>query len=128
MNHEILLQNRIRVSFKKNIRELQPEANMIVKNVPNSIDALAFEKFFLNFGQVFSSRLNINPNLPNGTGYGYVQFEASHSVHKCLLAQKNSILSLLRQVTAHGQVHPVHPLREKRPLNTKNKHLPKEPP
>jgi hypothetical protein len=32
-NHEVLLINRIRVTFKKNIKELQNEANIFIKNV-----------------------------------------------------------------------------------------------
>jgi len=87
-NHEVILQNRIRVAFKRNIKDLQPEANIFVKNVPNNIDPIEFEKFFLKFGEVFSSRLNILSKDQGGIGYGYVQFDNKDSVQKCLENQK----------------------------------------
>lgn len=36
-NHQVILQNRIRVTFKKNIKDLNPEANIFVKNVPSNV-------------------------------------------------------------------------------------------
>ncbi len=79
-NHEIILQNRIRVTLKKNIKELDPEANIFVKNVPNSVVAPEFETFFSQFGDVFSTKLNKFDKSEGGTGYGYVQFENKDSV------------------------------------------------
>lgn len=79
-NHEIILQNRIRVTFKKNIKELASEANIFVKNVPNSVEAPEFETFFRQFGDVFSTKLNQFDKSEGGTGYGYVQFENKDSV------------------------------------------------
>lgn len=45
-NHEVILENRIRVTFKKNIKELNPDANIFVKNVPNTVTPKDFETFF----------------------------------------------------------------------------------
>lgn len=79
-NHEVILQNHIRVTFKKNIKELSTEANIFVKNIPNNVNAPDFESFFSQFGEVFSSKLNQFDKSEGGTGYGYVQFENKDSV------------------------------------------------
>jgi len=36
-NHEKILQNPMRVTWKKNIRDMNPEANVFIKNLDNSI-------------------------------------------------------------------------------------------
>ena len=107
-NHEVILQNRIRVAFKRNIKDLQPEANIFVKNVPNNIDPIEFEKFFLKFGEVFSSRLNILSKDQGGIGYGYVQFDNKDSVQKCLENQKICKIFTSRKICTDGQNHWVY--------------------
>jgi len=68
------------VTFRKNIKELSPEANIFVKSVSNTVTSLEFESFFSQFGEVFSSKLNQFDKSEGGTGYGYVQFENKDSV------------------------------------------------
>ena len=66
------------MTFKKNIKELSNEANIFVKNVPFHTNVQEFERFFGQFGQVFSSKLNGHKHgVPQ---YGYVQFEQKESV------------------------------------------------
>jgi len=59
---------------------LNPEANIFVKQIPNTIAAHEFETFFNQFGEVFSSKLNQFDKSEGGVGYGYVQFENKDSV------------------------------------------------
>jgi len=82
------LQNRLRVTFKKDIKSLSTEANVFVKNIPNDVTPAEFETFFTQFGEVFSSKLNIFDQSQGAVGYGYVQFENKESVQKCLEQQK----------------------------------------
>jgi RNA recognition motif-containing protein len=58
------------VTFKKNIKDLNPEANIFVKNVPNNVLSAEFEEYFNQFGEVFSSKLNQFDKAE--CGYGYV--------------------------------------------------------
>lgn len=94
INHKVILQNRLRVTFKKDIKALSTEANLFVKSVPNTVQPDEFENFFNQFGEVFSSKLNIFDHSQGGTGYGYIQFENKESVQKCLEQQKVARLQL----------------------------------
>jgi len=76
------------VTFKKDIKSLSNDANIFVKNIPNSVSAMDFENFFNQFGEVFSSKLNTFEDSTKG--YGYVQFESKESVDKVLEQQKTS--------------------------------------
>lgn len=84
INHQVILQNRLRVTFKKDIKSLSNESNIFVKSVPNTVTPIEFENFFTQFGEVFSSKLNIFDQSEGAKGYGYVQFESKESAQKCL--------------------------------------------
>jgi len=82
-NHERILSNPIRVTWKKAIREVTSEANIFIKNLDNSLTVKDIDGFFGKFGPIFSSKIAIDESS-SSFGYGYVQFEDKESAEKCI--------------------------------------------
>jgi len=82
-NHKVILQNQIRVTWKKNIRELSSENNIFVKNLDPSITVENLDSAFSIYGSIFSSKVAAYEN-GESRGYGYIQFDSKDAVEKCL--------------------------------------------
>ena len=79
----------MRVTWKKNIKEISHENNIFIKNIPLSTTqecnylTLELEKLFSQFGPVFSCKISFDQDGVS-RGYGYVQYEKKESAHNCL--------------------------------------------
>jgi len=83
-NHERILSNPIRVTWKKAIREIAPEANIFIKNLDCDLTVKDLDTFFSKFGAIFSSKIAVDEGSAS-YGYGYVQFEDKESAERCLV-------------------------------------------
>ena len=70
-NHEKILKQELRVTWKKNLKEVNREANVIVKNLDESVTGQTLDQEFSQFGSIFSSIVCYDTN-GNSRGYGYV--------------------------------------------------------
>jgi RNA recognition motif-containing protein len=59
------------VSWKKDMRETNPDANVFVKELDETVDIKTLDSVFCQFGAIFSSKI---PEGDDGKplGYGYV--------------------------------------------------------
>lgn len=87
-NHEYILSNPIRVTWKKNQKELNPLSNVHIKNLDTSVTLADIDSTFGTYGTIFSSKLAVD-EAGNSRGYGYVQFDAKESAEKCLADAAN---------------------------------------
>lgn len=103
---------------------MSPENNIFVKNIDKSTTEKDFEGLFVQFGNIFSSKISYDEQ-GKSRGYGYVQFEDKESTDKCLAGKNKLVLDgQTLEVTAFAQ-------KSQRPeLNSNNlymKNLPKMP-
>lgn len=70
-NHEYILSNPIRVTWKKNFKELSSESNIFVKNLTADIVVADLDSVFSQFGTIFSSKIATDEGGAS-RGYGYV--------------------------------------------------------
>ncbi len=82
-NHIAILKRPIRITWKKQIKDMSAENNIFVKNISRNVSEKDFEQIFSQFGSVFSSKISYDENGVT-RGYGYVQFEEKESTDKCL--------------------------------------------
>lgn len=82
-NHIAILKRPIRITWKKQIKDMSAENNIFVKNISRNVSEKDFEQIFSQFGIVFSSKISYDENGVT-RGYGYVQFEEKESTDKCL--------------------------------------------
>jgi polyadenylate-binding protein len=87
-NHEYILSNPIRVTWKKNLRELSTEFNIFIKNLDPSITVADIDSTFSQFGTIFTSKLSMDEK-GNSRGYGYVQFESKESAERAIAEASN---------------------------------------
>ena len=85
LNHERILGKEIIVSlFKKpNASDLDPRANLIIKNLDKHVGGRDLEKLCSEFGTVVTCRVK-DDEEGNSIGYGYVQFEKEQEAEDCL--------------------------------------------
>jgi len=82
-NHEVILKKPIRVTWKKNFRDLDKEANVYIRNINKDVNIREVDSYFSKFGAIFSSKISLDDN-GNSLGYGYVQFEKKEQAEACL--------------------------------------------
>jgi len=87
-NHEYILSNPIRVTWKKNLKELNALSNIFIKNIDSSVTVADIDAAFASYGTIFSSKVAVD-EAGNSRGYGYVQFDAKESAEKCLADAAN---------------------------------------
>lgn len=86
-NHAVIIQNQIRVVWKKNFNEIPKEANIFIKQLDPSVDIVKLDAAFSKFGLIFSSKIAQN-EAGKKLGYGYVQFETKEAADKAVEAAK----------------------------------------
>lgn len=77
MNNKEIFKREIRVQFKSNMKNLNPKANMVIKNLAKSITSKQITEECEKFGNVISCfvrKTEVNGKMVS-LGYGYVQFE-----------------------------------------------------
>lgn len=57
-NHEYILSNPIRVTWKKNLKELSTEFNIFIKNLDPVVTVADIDSTFSQFGTIFTSKLS----------------------------------------------------------------------
>lgn len=73
----------IRVTWKKNFRDLDREANVYIRNINKDLNIRELDSYFSKFGAIFSSKIALDDNCLS-LGYGYVQFEKKEQAEACL--------------------------------------------
>jgi polyadenylate-binding protein len=81
--YEKLGNKRIRIMFKRNIREIPTEGNVHVKNIDPSIDVKRLHEFFNEQGMVVSAKISEDKH-GNSLGYGYVQYDKQEDAEKAI--------------------------------------------
>lgn len=116
-NHEIIQGRSIRVTWKRNPWQCDPEANVFLRNVEDDIDIKQLDGVFSKFGPIFSSKIARNDE-GKSLKYAYVQFEKKESAFECFKsAQKqedngfvfsfdNHILRLEKFIPSTQRVRP----------------------
>ena len=66
----MILTRPIRITWKKHINEMSAENNIFIKNINKNATEKEFEDIFVQFGQVFSSKISYDENR-NSRCYGY---------------------------------------------------------
>jgi len=72
--YEKLGRKHIRIMFKRNIREIPPEANIYIKNIDPAVNVKELHEFFGEAGPLISAKIATDSE-GNSLGYGYVQYE-----------------------------------------------------
>lgn len=81
--YEKLGNKRIRIMFKRNIREIPSEGNVHVKNIDQSIDVKRLHEFFNEQGAVVSAKISEDKH-GNSLGYGYVQYDKQEDAERAI--------------------------------------------
>jgi len=81
----------IRIMFKRNVRDLPPEANIYVKNLDPHVTVKDLHNHFSQVGPVLCCKVSTNSE-GESLGYGYVQFEKKEDAETALETLKNSRL------------------------------------
>ena len=71
------------MTWKKNFRELDREANVYIRNINPSITIKELDSYFSKFGAIFSSKIALDDE-GKSLGYGYVQFEKKEQAEACV--------------------------------------------
>ena len=91
----------MRVLWKKQIKELDENANIFVKHLDPHTETKDLEKYFSTFGDILSCKIK-SDDRGFSRGYGYVQFKDKESADKCIEAIKNDP-SMRAPVTEKGK-------------------------
>jgi RNA recognition motif-containing protein len=89
--YEKLGRKNIRIMFKRNIRDLVPEANVFVKNLDPNVTVKDLEHHFSQVGPIICAKVSTNSEGVS-LGYGYVQFEKKEDADTCVKALQGSKL------------------------------------
>jgi len=87
-NHQHILSNPIRVTWKKNTKELSAESNIFVKNLDENVTVADLDSAFSQYGAIFSSKIAYDES-GKSRRYGYVQFDSKDGAEKCLQDAEN---------------------------------------
>lgn len=94
LNGTEYFKRNIRVMFKKNIRDLDEKANLMIKEIDKSVTIPQLTDECKKFGKVVSLIIRTDEtNRNNSLGYGYVQFETEAEAEKCLAELNGKILN-----------------------------------
>lgn len=91
LNHTDILGREIRICFKKDFKNLDPEANVYIKNIAEELKGKLIEQEFSVYGPIFSSVVRSDEN-GKPLGYGYVQFKEKESAEKAITGLNGKIL------------------------------------
>lgn len=62
LNHSILMSREIRISFKKDFKKLDPEANLYIKNIDEKVTGRLVEEEFSKYGPIFCCAVRYDDN------------------------------------------------------------------
>lgn len=85
-NAKEVMKRELRVHFKKNTKNLNRDANFIVKNIAKNITSKQLNEECAKFGDIVSCfvRRDEDNDHPTSLGYGYVQFEKAEDGNRFL--------------------------------------------
>lgn len=83
-NHDVILKKPIRVTWKRNFRDLDKDANIFIRNISQELRIQDIDSYFSKYGAIFSSKMPQNENTGELLGYGYIQFEKKEQAEACL--------------------------------------------
>jgi len=89
--YEKIGRKNIRIMFKRNVRDLPPEANIYVKNLDPHVTVKDLHNHFSQVGPVLCAKVSTNSE-GESLGYGYVQFEKKEDAETAIETLKNSRL------------------------------------
>lgn len=89
--YEKLGRKNIRIMFKRNIRDLAPEANVFVKNLDPNVTVKDLEHHFSQVGPIICAKVSTNSD-GSSLGYGYVQYEKKEDADTAVKALQGSKL------------------------------------
>jgi polyadenylate-binding protein len=72
----------IRIMFKTNVKDLDNDANLFIKNLDHNVNVKELHEFLKDYGIVIA-KLNTNKE-GESLGYGYIQFENKEAAEKAL--------------------------------------------
>lgn len=81
----------IRIMFKRDVRELPPDANIFVKNLDPNVNVKELHNHFAQVKPVLCAKVATNSE-GNSLGYGYVQFEKKEDADAAFKALNGSKL------------------------------------
>jgi len=82
-NHDRILKNEIRVTWKKVPKDFSSEANVFIKNLDPEATVSHLDTALNKYGPIFSSKI-ARSESGMSLGYGYVQFETTEGAKKCI--------------------------------------------
>lgn len=85
-NAKEVWKRELRVHFKKNTKNLNRDANFIIKNIAKNITSKQLNEECAKFGEIISCfvRRDEESDRPTSLGYGYVQFEKTEDGQRFL--------------------------------------------
>ncbi|OBZ85918.1 Polyadenylate-binding protein, cytoplasmic and nuclear [Choanephora cucurbitarum] len=103
MNYSLILGRpcRIMVAERDSTKRKANSANIVVKNLPPTVDGKALYDTFSQWGNVVSCRIIRNPNATRG--YGYVNYDTFNAAERAIQHVNGSIL-FGREISASHQV------------------------
>merc|ERR1711976_292978 len=85
MNNKLVFNREIRVYFKKNMKNINPKANLVLKNLHKNITSKQLTEECSKYGKLIScfvKKDEIDNNTLVSLGYGYVQFSTEEEADK----------------------------------------------
>jgi len=84
MNAKQVYKRELRVHFKKNTKNLNRDANFIIKNIPKNVTSKQLNEECAKFGDIVSCFIRRDEEDEHcaSLGYGYVQFEKTEDGHR----------------------------------------------
>lgn len=95
MNNTIQFGREIRVYFKKNVKNLPKDANVVLRNLNKNISSRELTEHCSEFGEIISCyvKTQIVNNVSESCGYGYVQYNDAQSAKKCIESMNGADIS-----------------------------------
>lgn len=92
LNHAVIMDREVRICFKRDFKNLDPDANVYVKNISSQVRGKQMEDEFTAFGPIFSCTVKYDENGRH-LGYGYVQFKEKESADKAIEALNGAMIA-----------------------------------
>lgn len=86
------MDREVRICFKRDFKNLDPDANVYVKNISSQVRGKQMEDEFTPFGSIFSCTVKYDENGRH-LGYGYVQYKEKESADKAIEALNGATLN-----------------------------------
>ncbi|KAI8377288.1 hypothetical protein BD560DRAFT_367041 [Blakeslea trispora] len=127
MNYSLILGKpcRIMVAERDPAKRKTSSANIIVKNLPPTVDSKALNDTFSQWGNVISCRIIRNPNATRG--YGYVNYDTYNAAERAI-KHVNGFTLFGREISASHQIPRSEKENSEDPSRQQKSQQPQQPP